>query len=161
MAFIKKNILWIISIVILLVTTITFGVNLKVKSRDPVINVVGNYAYTPAQVANVMNRTLNSSFQVSDQRVAIVSYNVLITNTATLILGNNGQILLETSPNNSVWTTVSTGQSSVGSGLVFSGANTVSVFGFVPRGYFVRIRSNNVTGTPIYSTPAGIEILIN
>ena len=124
-------------------------------------NKSGNFAYTPAQVANVMSRTLNASFQPSTQRMAIVTYNVSITNAATLVLGNSGQIILETSPNNSTWTTISIGASSIGSGLLITSVSSVTVMGFVPRGYYVRLRSNNVTGTPNYGAPAGIEILLN
>lgn len=161
MAFIKKNILWLISIIVVGAMGLTFGLNVPVKSKAPEVRVVGNYAYTPSQVANVMNRTLNSSFQISDQRMGIVSYNVQITNSATVVLGNSGQIILETSPDNSTWTTISTSAASMGSGVLVTAISTATVFGFVPRGYYVRIRSNNVTGTPTYGAPSGVEILIN
>lgn len=42
-----------------------------------------------------------------------------------------------------------------------SGSGTVTVMGFVPRGYYVRLRSNNLTGSPTYGSPAGIEVLLN
>lgn len=155
MAFIKRNAIWIITIFVLVVMTITLGVNLSVRS-----NTI-KYAYTPAQVANAMNRTLNSSFQVSDQRMGIVSYNVQITNAATVVLGNSGQILLEISPDNSSWTTISTSTASMGSGVLVTAISTATVFGYVPRGYYVRIRSNNLSGTPTYGAPSGVEILIN
>lgn len=170
MAFIKRNWKFFTALSGVLIILSTFLFSFHDKSIGPSekdINIITSpeiekmFAYTPAQAANIMSRTLNSSYQVSEQRSGIVVYNVLVTNTATLILGNTGQVILETSPNNSTWTTISTGQSGVGSGLVFSGNGTQTIFGFVPRGYWVRLRTNNVTGTPTYGSPAGMEILIN
>lgn len=123
--------------------------------------VVTPARYTPPAAANVANRTLNSPFMVNDQRMAIVSYNIIIGNSATLVLGNDGQVFLETKTGAGAWTTISSGRSSVGSGLVFSGTNSISLFGVVGRGDSVRIRTNNVTGTPTYTALQGMEILIN
>lgn len=118
-------------------------------------------SYTPAMAYNIMTRTLNTPFMVSDQRQAIVVYNVLVANTATLIAGNSGQILLQTKTGVGAWTTISIGQNTVGSGLVFSGASSQSVFGVVQRGDSARILSNNLVGTPTYTAQQGMEIQIN
>jgi hypothetical protein len=133
---------------------------IKIKNEIIALQTLGN-SYTPAMAYNTAARSLNIPFMVSDQRTSIVSYNILITNTATIILGNNGQLFLETKTGAGAWTTISTGQSNVGSGLVFSGSGTQSIFGVVGRGDSVRIRSNNVTGTPTYGPPTGMEILVN
>lgn len=118
-------------------------------------------SYTPAMAYNIMTRTLGTAFMVSDQRQSIVTYNILITNTATLVAGNSGQALLQTKTGAGAWTTISTGQNTVGSGLVYSGSNTQSVFGVVQRGDSVRIIQNNLVGTPTYGQPVGVEIQLN
>lgn len=133
---------------------------IKIKNDITALKNISR-SYSPSMAYNTMARTLNAPYMISDQRSSIVSYNVLVTNTATLILGNSGQILLETKTGAAAWAIVSTGQSSVGSGLVFSGAGTQSIFGVVGRGDSVRIRSNNITGSPAYGAPTGMEILIN
>jgi hypothetical protein len=133
---------------------------IKIKNDIAALQHMGN-TYTPSMAYNTASRTLNTPFMISDQRQSIVSYNILITNTATVVLGNNGQVLLETKTGAGSWNTLSTSQSSVGSGLVFSGGNTQSIFGVISRGDSVRIRSNNVMGAPVYGTPTGMEILIN
>lgn len=159
MAYLKRNWLYFVIVTCIFIagSTAIFSFNTEKKKEANSLHI----SYTPASAANVMSRTLNSSYQASDQRSAIVSYNILITCTATLIAGQSGQVILETSPNNSVWTTISTGQHTVGSGLVFSGGVSVTVAGFVQRAYFIRLRSNNLVGTPTYGSPSGIEILIN
>lgn len=118
-------------------------------------------SYTPSMAYNIMTRSLTTPFMISDQRQAIVVYNILIANTATLVAGNSGQVLLQTKTGAGAWTTISTGQNTVGSGLVYSGSNTQSVFGVVQRGDSVRILPNNLVGAPSYTAQQGMEILIN
>lgn len=173
MAYIKRN--WILltvlfgaflSIGVLIVNTnkaaekVTYNLPeiRDIKTVDPWF---ARFAYVPAQAGNIMGRTIGTSYQPSLQRMAIVAYNVTITNAATVLLGNSGQVILETSPDNSTWTTISTGASSMGSGILVTSISTVTVLAFVPRGYYARIRTVNVTGTPTYSAPAGIEVLFN
>jgi hypothetical protein len=119
------------------------------------------YAYTPAQVLNGATHAVNSSFQISDQRAAMVCYNVTIGSAAVLVTGSRGNVILETSPDNSTWTTVVNAEYGVNSGLVITSGCSVSVFGGVPRGYWVRVRTANIAGTPTYSSAVGTEILIN
>lgn len=156
MAFIKRN--WIaLSMLLMCVALGTLAAIIRTPEKD----VKGGFAYVPAQAGNVMSRSFSTSFQPSTQRMAIVTYNVSITNAATLVLGNSGQVILETSPDNATWTTISTGASSMGSGILVTSISTVTVMAFVPRGYYVRIRTVNITGTPTYSSPSGVEVLFN
>lgn len=132
----------------------------KIKNDITMLKNVSR-SYNPSMAYNTASRTLNTPFMVSDQRPSIVSYNILVTNATTIILGNDGQILLEKKTGVGAWTTLSTGESAVGLGLSFTSSSTQSIFGVIARGDSVRIRSNNVTGTPTYGTPTGMEILIN
>lgn len=125
------------------------------------IALLSRFSYSPGMAANVSSRILGTAFMVSDQRPSVVSYNVLVTNSATLIAGNSGQVLLQKKTGAGAWTTISTGQSTVGSGLVFTGSYTQSVFGVIGIGDSVRITNVNLVGTPIYGTPAGVEIQLN
>lgn len=122
--------------------------------------MLGN-SYTPSMAYNIASRSLNTPFMVSDQRASIVSYNILVTNTVSIILGNDGQVLLEKKTGAGAWTTLSTGESAVGLGLSFTSSSTQSIFGVIDRGDSVRIRSSNVTGSPTYGSPKGMEVLIN
>lgn len=118
--------------------------------------------YTPPAAANVMSRPVNTVFQPSDQRTTIACYNVTITASATLILGSQGQIVLEQSADGVTgWSTVQTASFGINSGLLITAPATVSVFGVITRGYYCRIRTVSVIGTPTFGTPSGTEIQIN
>lgn len=125
------------------------------------IALLTRFSYTTGLASNVSNRTLGTAFMVSDQRPSVVSYNVLVTNSATVVAGNSGQVQLQKKTGAGAWTTISTGQSTVGSGLVFTGAYTQSVFGVIGIGDSVRIISVNLVGTPTYGQPSGVEIQLN
>jgi hypothetical protein len=150
MAFIKRN--WILlSVLCLFIALGTLLANTSFKGDS----------YMPPSVASGVTRSLNSAVQISTTRNAIVSYTVLITSAATLVAGSTGQAIIETSPNNSTWTSMQTGQFGIASGLLITSTNTVTVTAFVPRGYWMRVRSNNVIGTPSYGSAIGIEVLTN
>lgn len=111
------------------------------SSGTPTFRSIVN-ADLPTRTATVVTRSLNSSFQISTTLDYNVSYSVLIS-ISSLLTGNNvGTVFLETSPNNSTWTTICTSGLSL-SGLAATITNTQTVNGFVPKTYYVRIRTTN------------------
>lgn len=112
------------------------------------------------------SRSLNSAFQISATRNAIAIYGVQITITASISGGQNGDVILEIASNSGFTSNVQT-LSIAGNGQTYSLAialqgiqpNTVVVFGWVPAGYYVRLRTVNNLGSPSYSYRSGQEVL--
>lgn len=122
---------------------------------------------------NAPSRTIQTvaaagnGFQLSATQDALVSYGVLITVTASISSGQSGYVVLEICPTNSataanwleigrvsssqIYTLAVAIQGVQGAGGVLSGE--------VPAGYYARLRSANVTGTPAYSYVDGQEVL--
>lgn len=111
-------------------------------------------------------RSLNSAFQVNATRDSWVSYSVQITVTASIAGGQNGEVVLEIASNSGFTTNVQT-LSIAGVGQTYTLAialqgvqpQTGVVSGFVPAGYYARLRTVNNVGTPSYSYRAGQEAL--
>lgn len=112
------------------------------------------------------SRSLNSAFQVNATRAAWVSYSVQITVTASIGGGQNGDVILEIASDSGFTTNVQT-LSISGTGQTYTLAlalqgvmpQTGVLSGFIPAGYYVRLRTVNVTGTPAFSYRAGQEAL--
>lgn len=113
------------------------------------------------------SRALNSAFQVSATRDAIVSYSVQLTVTASITGGQNGDVVLEISTDSGFTTGVQT-VAIAGLGQTYTLAialagvqpQTGVVSGVVPAGYYARMRTVNNTGTPTYAVRAGQETLL-
>lgn len=122
-------------------------------------------ALNPAQSAVV--RALNSVFQIDANRWAHVTYSVQLTVTATIAGGQNGDVVLEVASDNAFTQNVQT-LSIGGLGQTYTLAlalqgvqpQTGVVSGWVPPGYYVRMRTVNNVGAPAYSYRAGQEILM-
>lgn len=118
---------------------------------------------TPSQAS--ASRSLNSSFQISATRNALVSYSVQLTVTASISGGQNGDVILEIASDSGFTTNVQT-LAITGLGQTYTLAvalqgvqpQTGVVSGYVPAGYYARLRTANNTGTPAYSYRAGQEI---
>jgi len=112
-------------------------------------------------------RSLNTIYQVSGTRPAWVTYSVQLTVTATIAGGQNGDVVLEIASDAGFTASVQT-LSISGLGQVYSLAVAIQgvqpqtgvVSGFVPAGYYVRLRTVNNTGTPAYLFRAGQETLL-
>lgn len=106
-------------------------------------------------------RTLNSSFIVSSNTDSIVKYSVDVASSLSLSGGTIGGVLLEVSTNNSTWTFFDGGvNANVGAltiGLNTVQTNTVSVGGCIPAGYWIRIKTTNILGSPLFNSRAGNE----
>lgn len=113
------------------------------------------------------SRTLNSAFLISSTRDALVSYSVQITVTASIGGNQNGDVILEIASDSGFTTSVQT-LAIFGSGQALTLAltlnsvqpNTGTLTGYVPAGYYSRLRTVNNTGTPTYSYRAGQEALM-
>jgi len=120
-------------------------------------------AAAPSQSAAM--RTLNSAFQISTTRNTLVSYSVQLTVTASIAGGQNGDVILEIASDSGFTSNVQT-LAITGLGQTYTLAvalqgvqpQTGVVSGFVPTGYYARLRTANNTGTPAYAYRAGQEI---
>lgn len=125
----------------------------------------GTPAATPSQSS--ASRSLNTIFQISATRPVLVMYSVRITTTVSIGSNQDGDVILEVASDSGFTTNVQTlsigenGQTvSLAIALNSIQAQTMVVSGFVPTGYFVRLRTVNNTGTPVYLYRAGQEILM-
>lgn len=112
-------------------------------------------------------RSLNSAFQISSTRAALVFYSVRITTTVSIGSNQDGDVILEIASDSGFTTNVQTvaigenGQTiSVALALNSVQAQTMVLSGYIPIGYYVRIRTVNNTGTPVYLYRSGQEALI-
>ncbi|MFJ3117815.1 hypothetical protein ACIPI6_14870 [Pseudomonas protegens] len=111
-------------------------------------------------------RSLNTAFQVSASRDAWVSYSVQITVTASIAGGQNGDVVLEIASDSGFTANVQTIAIS-GLGQTYTLAialqgiqpQTGVVTGYVPAGYYARLRTVNITGAPSFTYRAGQEVL--
>lgn len=111
-------------------------------------------------------RALNTAFQVSATRDADVRYSIQCTVTASIAGGQNCDVILEIASDAAFTQNVQT-VGIVGQGQTYTLAiaiqgvqpQTQQVIGYVPAGYYVRIRTASNTGTPAFAYRAGQEIL--
>lgn len=119
-----------------------------------------------ARSQSAATRALNTAFQISATRDAWVSYSVQITVTASISGGQNGDVVLEIASDSGFTTGVQTLAIS-GLGQTYTLAialqgvqpQTGVVTGYVPAGYYARLRTVNTTGTPAFAYRAGQEVL--
>lgn len=112
-------------------------------------------------------RSLNTAFQVSTTRAAMVTYTGSITTTANIAGGQDGSQILEMASDSGFTTNVQT-LSSIRNSQVYTLAVAIqgvqiiqsTMHGWVPTGYYVRIRTVNTTGTPAHSFVSGQEVLM-
>lgn len=147
-----------------LTTTGTSGVS-TYNSSTGVLNVP---SYTPpVPLQSLATRVLNTAFQVSTTRNALVNYSVQMTVTATVTSGQNGDVIFEIASDSGFTANVQT-VSIAGLSQVYTLAvalqgvqgQTCVVSGMVPQGYYARIRTVSTTGTPTFTYRAGQEVLM-
>lgn len=142
-------------------------VNSDWNASGTVAEILNKPTIPAAPTQSQPSRALNTAFQISATRNAMVSYSIQITVTASIAGGQNGDIILEIASNSGFTTNVQT-IAIAGNGQTYTLAvalqgvqpTTNVVAGFVPAGYYVRIRTMNNTGTPSYSLRAQQEALI-
>lgn len=122
-------------------------------------------ASVPSQAA--ATRALNTIFQVSASRGAWASYSVQLTVSASITGGQNGDVIMEIASDAGFTASVQT-VAIAGLGQTYTLAialagiqpQTGVVAGYIPAGYYVRLRTVNNTGTPTFSYRAGQETLM-
>jgi hypothetical protein len=119
---------------------------------------------TPSQSS--ATRSFNTVFQVSSSRNAVVSYSGSITTTANITSGQDGSIILEMASDSGFTANVQQLAKMRNSqvytlAVAIQGVQTITstLSGFVPAGYYVRLRTVNTTGTPTYAYDMGQETL--
>jgi hypothetical protein len=124
------------------------------------------FSGTPRSQASA-TRTLNTGFQVSSSRDALGIYSVQCTITANIAGGQACDIILEIASDSGFTANVQT-VGIAGTGQTYTLAvaiqgvqpQTVQLSGMIPAGYYARLRTVNVSGSPTYSFRAAQEILL-
>lgn len=136
----------------------------------------GNSVTLPGSMTKTFNNTPGRSlvttaaaangFQISSTRDASVSYSTSISTSVSLSGNSSGYVVLEICPTNSAvagnWIEINrftSGQSgTLVVGLILNQVGGGTVSGMVPAGYYARLRSVNVSGTPTYTTNGQQEV---
>lgn len=123
-------------------------------------------SWIPKSFANP-TRSLNSAFQVSTTRDAMVTYTVDIASTLSLTTGQSGTVTLQYADDSGMSTNLKTVQSSVNGnsgtlaiGLGLTQTSTASLNGMVPAGKYVKLVTANTVGTPTFTMRAAQEVLL-
>jgi len=112
-------------------------------------------------------RSLNTCFQVSSTRDAIVAYSVDIATSLTLSTGQQGTVYLRVYSNNACSTGTqeitrfvngNTGTLTIGLSLTQNVTGTLT--GVIPAGSYVQLVTENNTGTPTFTARPGQEVLM-
>lgn len=113
------------------------------------------------------SRSLNSGFQISTTRDSLVNYSVDVSATLSLVTGQVGTVFLEIASDSGFTTNLqelgrfvngNSGTLTIGLNLTQNVTGTLS--GFVPSGYYARLRTANTTGTPTFTYRSGQEVLL-
>lgn len=113
------------------------------------------------------SRSLNTAFQPSTTRNAIVNYSVDIATSVSLSGGAVGTVFLEYADDSGFTTNVvevcrfvngNTGTLVIG--LTLNQTGTANVGGMIPLNKYVRVRTANTTGTPTFTYRSGQEVLL-
>ena len=120
-----------------------------------------------ARTQSAVTRSFNTSFQLSTTHDGTVEYSVDVSCSLSLTTGATGTVFLEIADDSAFTTNVqelsrfvngNTGTLTIGLGLTQNVTGVLS--GFVPRGKYVRIRTNNTSGSPTFTYRSGQETLI-
>lgn len=113
------------------------------------------------------SRTLNTAFRIHTSRDTFVYYSVDIACTLSLTSGQQGTAYVEIADDEAFTSNVqelsrfvngNTGTLTIGLSLVQN--CTAHLSGMVPAGQWVKIRTQNNTGTPSFTWRAGQECII-
>jgi hypothetical protein len=112
------------------------------------------------------SRSLNSAFQVSAARDAVVQYSVQTTITASIAGGQDGDVFLDIASDSGFTANVQNLDVAPCSqtytlAIALQGVQkcAAQVRGFVPAGYYARIRTVSNTGAPVFAYRLGQEVL--
>lgn len=132
--------------------------------------ITRSFNNAPGRSTIVTTAAAANGFQVSSSRDAIVNYSVTITTTVQIGVATNvdGYVILEIAATNSStagdWTEIArvSQAQNIGLALALSSAQKGGgqIGGVIPAGYYARLRSVNVAGTPTYTYNSGQEVLL-
>lgn len=116
---------------------------------------------------SIVTGTGATGFQVSSSRDAEVRYSTTIVTTSSIAGSQNGTVVFEIAPTNSAtstdWAEIGrcTNGTSYTLAIAIQGVSTQAcqITGYVPAGYYAKIRSINVSGTPTFTYNSGQEVL--
>lgn len=116
---------------------------------------------------SIVTGTGATGTQISATRDAEVRYSTTIVTTSNLAGSQNGTVVLEIAPTNSAtasdWSEIGrcTNGTSYTLAIAIQGVSTQAcqITGYVPAGYYEKIRSINNSGTPTYTYNSGQEVL--
>lgn len=128
--------------------------------------ILNKPAINPLSMTKI-NRSLNTAFQISTTRNAMVMYTVQMTVTASITGGQNGDVILETADDQPFTQNVDA-VNVTGFGQTYTLAIALqgvqpdkrSLVGAIQAGKWVRIRTVNNTGTPSFTFISGQEVLM-
>ncbi len=109
-------------------------------------------------------RNFNQAYQVSSTKYVDIRVSASISNSLTLSGGSSGEVYLEYSADGSTGWALAGRAANASTGTVVVGISTTAIGGgqmgvILPPGYYWRLRTNNVSGTPTYTFTGGVEIL--
>lgn len=150
------------------VSAATYNGSYTVNNKG-IITAANNASFNNAASHSIVTvAAAANGFQVSSTKIAIVTYSIKIVTAVQIGVATNveGYVVLEIAATNSStagdWTEIgraSNGQSiSLALALASTQSSGASVSGAVPPGYYARLRSVNVAGTPTYSFISGQEV---
>lgn len=128
----------------------------------------GVRTFNNAPGRSIVTGTGAVGFQVSTTKDAFVTYSPKIITTATIVGGADGYIVLEICSTNSVtpvnWLEVGRMENGQSLSLAIT-LQSVQPVGsalvcMIPAGWYAKLRSVNVTGTPVSSYISGQEVLL-
>lgn len=137
------------------------------QSNSGAVDFIKNKPSTPAARSQLaQTRSFNSGFQVSTTRDALVTYSVDVSCTSTLVAGQTGTVFLEIASDSGFTTNlqevgrfVNSCTQTLGLTVTMVQAVTANVGGYIPAGYYVRLRTVNTLGTPTFTYRSGQEML--
>lgn len=132
-----------------------------IPRADQIIN------FLPERNQSSITRTFNNVFQPGNLRDAFVNYSIDISCTLSISSGEQGTVYLEMTSDPDFLSDIqeisrisngNNGTLSIGLNIVQN--NTGILSGYVTKGYYCRIRTENNAGTPDFTYKAGQEILL-
>lgn len=120
---------------------------------------------TPSHTVQTVAASANG-WQIDSSRDSDINYSVTVTTTATIAGSSTGYVVLEIAATNSATATDWTEVARSGNGQTLSLAITLQsvqvvpceLHAIIPGGYYTRLRSVNVSGTPTYAYNSGEEV---
>lgn len=149
------------------VSLTTTGTGAATYSSSTGVLNIPTPAIPAAPSQSAQTRSLNTAFQISSTRASLVTYSIRITTTASIGGNQDGDVILEIASDSGFTTNVQTlsitqNAQAISLAVALNSVQTQTgvLSGFVPAGYYTRLRTVNNTGTPTFTYRAGQEVLM-